>query len=471
MLSGGGALGAYEVGTLKVLEALGVVPSLVAGVSIGAINAAVWVAHGRRSAALEAAWHRMRAATIGLRWVTLALRWLGAALFVIAVIETLITLAGSRELSGSYWLWGKSSGRIDVASTLLDATAWMIAGAIGIVTLVLSRPLEDWLARAGPPADPLRMHRRAGYVLLALFVVHAVVWVFGWPWPHRFSASVVLVTLLFWLANWPGRGGRWLRTMLFAMMPETGGRGLWGSRARRRVIEDLVRRGLPERLVSGETRLVVSALAIDSGRVCHFVNWSDPSGTFEQRVNRELGEVVPLRTPEDMITATVASSAIPGVFEPVRVGGRNFVDAGGFSNQPLHIAIADDADAVLTVLLSPSDRPSLTPHRESLLTLGGRLLELANWRDLQTELRHLPEGWNRTGNPARVCVVEPRLPLPGGVLTFDPDMAAELIALGERDTWHALDRAGWLEPIEGDPRPADPGSPGSLEPHDGDRVR
>jgi len=445
VLSGGGALGAYEVGTLKVLEALAVVPSLVAGVSIGAINAAVWVAHGRRAAALEAAWHRMRASTIGLRWVTLALRWMGAGLFVIGVTEIVITLAGSRELSGSYWLWRKNSARLDVASTILDATAWLVAAALGIMTLVLSRPLEDWLARAGPPTDPSRLHRRAGAVLLAMFLVHTAVWVFGWPWPHRFSASALLVTLVFWLANRPGRGGHWLRTTLFALMPETGGRGLWGSRARRRVIEDLVKRGRPERLVNGETRLVVSALAIDSGRVCHFVNWSDASGTFETRVNRELGEVVALRTPEDVITATVASSAIPGVFEPVPVGGRNFVDAGGFSNQPLHIAIADDADAVLTVLLSPSDRPSLAPGDESLFQLGGRLLELANWRDLQTELRHLPEGWSRTGDPARVCVVEPDLPLPGGVLSFDPETAPELIARGEHDTWRALERAGWLE--------------------------
>ncbi len=469
MLSGGGALGAYEVGTLKVIEALGIVPSLVAGVSIGAINAAVWVAHGRRSAALEAAWHRMRAATIGLRWVTLALRWMGAALFALAVIEIIMTLAGSRELSGSYWLWGRSSARIDTVSTILDATAWTIAAVLGIVTVLLSRPLEDWLARAGPAADPQRLHRRAGIALLGAFTVHAVVWIFGWPWPHRFSASVLLVSLLFWLANWPGRGGRWLRTTLFAMMPETGGRGLWGSRARRRVIEELVKRGKPDRLVSGETRLVVSALSIDSGRVCHFVNWVDPSGEFERRVHRELGEVVPLRTPEDVITATVASSAIPGVFEPVRVGGRSFVDAGGFSNQPLHIAIADGADAVLTVLLSPSDRPSLASDRESLLDLGGRLLELANWRDLQTELRHLPEGWNRTAKPARVCVVEPQLPLPGGVLSFDPLMAADLIARGERDTWRTLEEAGWLEPSSV-PDANHVVAERSLERRDGERV-
>src|SRR5207249_10850048 len=45
VLSGGGALGAYEVGVLKVLERLGLAPALVAGVSSGALNAVAWVAH------------------------------------------------------------------------------------------------------------------------------------------------------------------------------------------------------------------------------------------------------------------------------------------------------------------------------------------------------------------------------------------------------------------------------------------
>src|SRR5438552_5755499 len=182
VLSGGGALGAYEVGVLKVLERILLVPSLVVGVSIGAINATAWLAHGRRTAPLEATWRGLRAASIGMRWVTLALRWLGAALFLLATIEVVITLAGSRELSGAYWLWRKSSGRLDVASTILDATAWGLAAALGLVTVVLSRPLEDWLARAGTAADPERLHRRLGWTLLGLFAAHALVWVFGWPW-------------------------------------------------------------------------------------------------------------------------------------------------------------------------------------------------------------------------------------------------------------------------------------------------
>jgi hypothetical protein len=216
------------------------------------------------------------------------------------------------------------------------------------------------------------------------------------------------------------------------------------------VLEGLAAGGPPGALVGRGTRLVVSALAVDSGRVCHFVSWPDVEPRFESRIRDALGEVVALRTPEEMVQAAVASSAIPGVFEPERIDGRLFVDAGGFSNQPVHLALADDADAVLVVLLNPSDAPPAAHPPRDLAALGGRLLELANWRDLQAELRELPAGWSRSGDPARACVVEPSRPLPGTLLQFDPVQAAELIRIGEEDAWRALRRAGWLAATDED---------------------
>jgi predicted acylesterase/phospholipase RssA len=167
---------------------------------------------------------------------------------------------------------------------------------------------------------------------------------------------------------------------------------------------------------------------------------------FESKLRDELGEVLHVRDAAMMVDAAVASSAIPGLFQPERVAGRDFVDAGGFSNQPLHVAIAHGADALLVVLLSPSAAPTPAPPPADVAALGGRLLELANWRDLQTELRHMPEGWSRTGDPARVCVIEPVDPLPASLLSFEPERAAVLIELGERDAWRTLEAAGWLEP-------------------------
>jgi predicted acylesterase/phospholipase RssA len=449
VLSGGGALGAYEVGVLRAVEAAGLKPRIVAGVSIGAINAVVWRAHGGACAALESVWRRLTPADVGFRWVTLLLRTLGGAMAVVGALELVLTLSGSRELSGSYWIWRRSSSRIDLASTLLDLWMWSLFTVAGAMAAMLSRRIESWLARHQPAQDPARPWRIFGRALLAAWGLYALVWVIGIPWPHRFTASVLILAAVVWAGNRPGRSFDWARVLNHLLLPETRGRGLWGVIGRQRLVGRLVAVGEARRLVDPETRLVISALAVDTGRIAHFVSGRPPEAELVRRLENELGEVIYVRDPAEVLQAALASSAIPGIFEPVRIRGRDFVDPGGFANQPLHVALAADADAVLVVLLSPSGRPSPAPPPASLFALAGRLLELANWRDLQAELRNLPAGWSRTERPARVCVVEPDSTLPGGVLGFDPALAAGLIERGEEDAWLALERAGWLEPAAG----------------------
>ena len=451
VLSGGGALGAYEIGVLKVLEQLSLVPSLVSGVSIGAINAVAWLAAGRDVRPIEQVWRTARAESLGVQWVSLTLRIVGALTTLLAVIELLLGLLGTRELSGAYWLWRKSSARVDLWSTQLDLACWAVLAVLGVVLALIARRLARELDRRAQSAEATQLRQRLSRVALGAAIVHVVVWAMGWPWPHRFSAAMVLLLGLTWLASTPGRGGRWMRGLAVGLMPETSGRGLWNGQARRRILERIVAEGDGRRIAGEGTSLVVSALAIDSGRIGHFVSWPAHDPTFEAHLVQELGEVLPATTPAAMVSAAVASSAIPGLFQPERIDGRDFVDAGGFSNQPLHVAIASGAEAVLVVLLSPSAAPLDAPPPVDVASLGGRLLELANWRDLQTELRHLPEGWGREGVPARICVVEPPEALPASLLSFDPEGAGRLIELGERDAWQALAEAGWLEPTGREP--------------------
>jgi predicted acylesterase/phospholipase RssA len=445
VLSGGGALGAYEAGVLRVVEAVRLRPAIVAGVSVGAINAVIWLAHGGRAAVLEDVWRRMTPTEAGFRWVTLVLRALGALVAALGLMELLLTLAGSRELSAAYWLWRRSSALLDLTSTLLDLSMWGLFGLAGVLAMLLSRRVESWLARRRPAGDPRRASRLFGQVVLGLWSAYALVWLLGLPWPHRFTVSVLLLIALVWLANRPGWSEGWARRLVHVLMPETRGRGLWGPAARQRLLARLVQAGDAKRLTDPGVRLVISALAIDSGRIAHFVSGPPPAEAFLGRLVGELGEVVQVREPDQVLQAALASSAIPGVFEPVRIDGRDFVDPGGFTNQPLHVALAAEADAVLVVLLSPSGPPSPAPPPGSLFALGSRLLEVANWRDMQAELRNLPTGWSRQGDPARVCVVEPDATLPGGVLGFDPATAAALIERGAADAWRALDRARWID--------------------------
>lgn len=444
VLSGGGALGAYEVGVLRVLEATRLVPSVIVGVSIGAINALSWLAAGYDAGPIERVWRSARGEALGVQWVSLALRITGALTAMIALLELVLTAAGAREFTGAYWLWGRGSAQADLLSTQLDLAFWIVLALIGgLIALFARRVARDFDLRSSE-VEPQRLRRQLRTAVLATAAVYIVVWLMGWPWPHRFHASLLLLLALAWLASMPGHVGRWLRGLALGLMPETGGRGLWSGRARRRILEAIVASGDGRRVAGPGTTLAVSALAIDSGRIGHFVSWPDPDPEFVARIEQEGGEVISLPSASAMVEAAVASSAIPGIFQPERVVGRDFVDAGGFSNQPLHVAIAHGADAVLVVLLSPSESPGVVPPPADVVALGGRLLELANWRGLQTELRHLPEGWSLDGMPARICVVEPRAPLPASPLTFDPARAAELIELGRRDAWTALARAGWL---------------------------
>jgi hypothetical protein len=445
VLSGGGALGAYEIGVLRVLESVRLVPSLVVGVSIGAINAVAWLVAGRDAGPIEEVWRTARGETLGVQWVSLALRISGAFIAMMALLEMLLTLAGSGELSGAYWLWRHGNAAWDLLSTQLDASFWLVLALIGALGVIYARRIAAWLDRRAGETGPEVARQRLSRITLLAASVHVLVWIMGWPWPHRFSAAVVILLVLAWAASTPGFLGRGLRSLALGLMPETGGRGLWSGRARRRILENLVAAGDPRTLVGPGTGLVVSALAVDRGLVTHFVSWPEADEAFERRIRDELGEVVHLRNPAEVISAAIASSAIPGIFQPERVGGREFVDAGGFTNQPLHVAIARDVDAVLVVLLSPSRPPDAASPPADVVALGSRLLELANWRDLQTELRHLPPGWSPEGAPARVCVVEPPAPLPSSPLQFDPARAAELIEAGRRDAWAALERAGWLE--------------------------
>ncbi|HEY6866783.1 MAG TPA: patatin-like phospholipase family protein, partial [Candidatus Eisenbacteria bacterium] len=188
MLSGGGALGAYEVGVLKVLGALGVAPAIVVGLSVGAINAVVWTAHGFDSAPLERAWSRIGPASIGMRWTSLGVRVFGLLLAVLAAVEIVLTLMGSHAL-GIAVLLGRPVGRGAAESALFDALAWVLVGATGYLIAGAAREVEDRMARFSARVDPRRWHRWAGYALVGGALLHLVAWALDWPWPHRFGAT------------------------------------------------------------------------------------------------------------------------------------------------------------------------------------------------------------------------------------------------------------------------------------------
>ena len=446
VLAGGGALGAYEAGVLRELSRLGLRPAILAGTSAGAINAVVWRAHDFDSRVLERTWAEIRPATVGMRWTTLTLRAGGMLLAGFAGIQVVLTLLGSPELGVMGHTWVKwASGRF-ITSAALDAVAWVLVLGLGAAMVLLSRPAEEWLAALQRPGRTGLETRWLGRALVAGASIHVAIWLLGVPWPHRFSATVLAVGTFLWLINRPGRAGDLFRRFLARLLPETRGRGLWGEAARHRLLRRLVREGDPTRLTAPGTVLLLTGLSLDSGRIAYFVAGDEPGPSFGNRIAGALGEVVRLGSPRAVIEAAVASSAVPLAFEPVRIGRREFVDAGQFSNQPLEAAMAAGADAMLVVLMAPRGGPRPASRVATMVDLGARLLEIASWRELQFQLRALPHAWaaDRPRGASRLCVVEPRTPLGAGVLSLSPEVADELMRLGERDARETLERAGWV---------------------------
>lgn len=451
VLSGGGAMGAYEVGVLKVLERLKLEPAILAGVSVGAVNAVLWLAHGFRTDPLERVWRALRPSTIGLLWFTLLLRLGGVLLSVVAAFEMLLTIASSNEFSLGRVFWGRASPEAEVSAAMLDAAAWGLVAIAGLVVIALADRAERGVVRWHAVApDPARRRRWFGFALLVGAVLHVVMWSLSWVWPYRFSATMLVVGGVAWMMTRPGGSTDWIQRLSMRLSPETGGRGLWGGALRRQVIRRFVLLGRPKRLTDGRVHLIISACDLGTGRMCYMVNWPAQAPEFRERIERALGDIEYVRRPRDVIEATVASSAIPGIFKPVRFRGRDLIDAGVFSNQPLHAVLADGADAVIVVLVSPSSGPPAPTREFHLFEVVGRLTELANWRDLQTEMRSLPPGWDPSKDTAtasrRLCVVEPDGVLPGGLYGFRRENAIELMRRGEADALSALERAGWLVP-------------------------
>ena len=123
------------------------------------------------------------------------------------------------------------------------------------------------------------------------------------------------------------------------------------------VIERMVAGGDAARLVGGDVHLIMSACALDNGRMSYFINWREPSPEFRDRIDQALGEVVVLEQPRDVIDAAVASSAVPLVFEPAQVLGREHLDGGVVDNTPLSgviHALEESGDAQRTLAAAAS---------------------------------------------------------------------------------------------------------------------
>src|SRR5262249_43449729 len=148
---------------------------------------------------IERTWLRVRPPTIGMRWATLSLRAVGGLVTALGLMLAVLSLVGSPEVGLSRWVWGADAQGHETISVVLDAFDWGLVAVLGWLTARLSRPAEAWLARYERVVDPNLASRILAVALVFGAIVHLVTWGAGLPWPHRFSATMLILAALAWL--------------------------------------------------------------------------------------------------------------------------------------------------------------------------------------------------------------------------------------------------------------------------------
>lgn len=144
------------------------------------------------------------------------------------------------------------------------------------------------------------------------------------------------------------------------------------------------------------------------------------------------------------VDAVMASAAIPAVFPPVALAGRQLVDGGIASNTPVTNAVTLGATRLVVLPTGFTCREEPEPH--SAIGMALHALNLLIARQLVGDLQRLPP-------EIRVRVVPPLCPLARSAYDFSG--TEELIERAAKSTRRWLERGG-LE---------DGTLPGELQPH------
>lgn len=128
----------------------------------------------------------------------------------------------------------------------------------------------------------------------------------------------------------------------------------------------------------------------------------------------------------EVTSALLASTAIPVVFPPVALEGRQLVDGGVSNNTPITNAIALGAERIL--VLPTGTSCALTAPPSNMAALALHVLGLQNMRQLDRDIA-------QHAGDARITVVPPLCPL--DVSVFDFSHTAELIerAVDQTRAW------------------------------------
>ena len=171
----------------------------------------------------------------------------------------------------------------------------------------------------------------------------------------------------------------------------------------------------PVRRQTGGRMTTIRANGID---IRHDVQGSGPWLILSHSLATDLstGEAVALTT-GDTTTAVLASSAFPGVYPPIHIAGRTFIDGGVVADVPLDIALGLGAATALVLSVPPLAADDPPTRAIDILFRASSLGVEAHGR---TVLRRPPPG---------LVVVEIDAP-PTSLTTFAVGRSADMIEAG-----------------------------------------
>jgi predicted acylesterase/phospholipase RssA len=459
VLAGGGARGAYEAGALLAFQDAGMPTHVIAGASIGGINAASFAAnsHGLVGNAehLIRTWLRLTPLAVGIDWSRYIWKLVGLIALSAGLGNLLLTVL---ELHGVH------------LNLLHPVFTWGLLASAGLWVMLFydSLPYFGYLLRNQLDRTALR---RAGFSPQrgkALTSLGANVLVWG-----SLAALLVSVGVLQFVAELMhpavavaaivAIGGsvglrvfapRVLQTALHKFLRAPFRRGLFNNFNRTR----LLRRAISERkLRESPIRVVFPAADVNEGPAVFFSNAQPSDLASDPGADRAFAEEV--SSPHDLILALAATSAVPLAFEPIRYRGRLLADGGLAANQPIRPALRLGADVVFLVLMEP-----LAARRQTVRTFLDMGLRALNMLLLQTFLtdRKTLEGINdicavaaqslglrpeevevdvgtRRYRYVKAFTISPQRPLDAGRLDFGGAATARAILQGYRDATRSVE--------------------------------
>ncbi len=456
VLPGGGARGAYEAGVLLAFQDARLPTHIISATSIGGINAASYASQADglvgNAEPLVEAWRDVTPPAVGIDWTRYAFM-LGGLIAVTAGLGNLIyyqlTVGGLRvHLRHPALLWASLA--------LAGSAVLLLHVTLPYVYVVLRRLVRGGTWR--PDAVKLRQSILAN--LLILFFAAA-----SWESFHVHTQfrdvardhpvpAAIAVTLLVALLAASLRLRAWLGRVLEVLGRLLIRPGLFENFERRRFVASKVD---VERLRRSPMRVLLTATDLEAGTARFFSNGppealaGDP-GADARFVAEEVSAA------GDLMSAVMASSALPIAYEPMPMGGHTFGDGGIVANQPIRPAVRLGADVVFLVMV---DAPGARhPRLDTFVDVGRRALDILIQQNMLADMATLdrfnalcleaarqagarPEELEvDTGHHryryVRPFTIRPREELGTGILDFGDPRTVEVIARGYTDAGEQL---------------------------------